>query len=194
MRSSGTDGPVYAPKERYIMPKLDIEGIRVFIQHHFDLIEIKLSESFSEFNRFDSILSGAKLNYCRGYIQGFLCGLEKLLKDYSEEKEASTKNEDDDINFSLIIVTKLEKTSGSFPSQWEAETNDGRFIYIRYRFGRFEVSIGNTKDESILGTILMRRTYTHANMKYDGCMSTERMMELTNGILCFSKCEIKNEP
>lgn len=41
----------------------------------------------------------------------------------------------------MITVTKLTKTCGACPAQWEGKTVDGAFVYVRYRYGRLTVSL-----------------------------------------------------
>ena len=41
----------------------------------------------------------------------------------------------------MMRVTKLVMTCGACPSQWEGETDDGRFVYVRYRHGCLTVSV-----------------------------------------------------
>jgi hypothetical protein len=46
-----------------------------------------------------------------------------------------------------LKVKNLKQTTTRFPSQWEGNTVDDQFIYIRYRNGWLEVSVAPTKDE-----------------------------------------------
>lgn len=41
----------------------------------------------------------------------------------------------------MITITKLEKTCAACPSQWEGETLEGDYIYIRYRWGYLSVTL-----------------------------------------------------
>lgn len=43
-----------------------------------------------------------------------------------------------------IILRSLQQTCAACPSQWEGETIDGEFLYVRYRFARLSVAIGPT--------------------------------------------------
>lgn len=41
-----------------------------------------------------------------------------------------------------LVVTKIVQTCPASPSQWEGTTEDGRPLYIRYRFGFLSISVG----------------------------------------------------
>lgn len=48
----------------------------------------------------------------------------------------------------MIKCVALRQTCGGCPSQWEGETDDGREIYIRYRWGRLSLSVWPKGDPS----------------------------------------------
>lgn len=39
----------------------------------------------------------------------------------------------------IIIIEHLTQTCGACPSQWEGELEDGRMLYIRYRWGYLSI-------------------------------------------------------
>lgn len=43
-------------------------------------------------------------------------------------------------------IVKLEQTCGACPSQWDACTDDGIGIYIRYRWGYLSAYVWETKE------------------------------------------------
>jgi hypothetical protein len=43
-----------------------------------------------------------------------------------------------------LTVVELEQTCGACPSQWEGRTDDGRYVYIRYRWGFLRLGVGYT--------------------------------------------------
>jgi hypothetical protein len=49
----------------------------------------------------------------------------------------------------LIRVRKLTQACERSPSQWEGTTDDGLFIYVRYRSGRLSIGTGVTESEAI---------------------------------------------
>jgi len=46
-------------------------------------------------------------------------------------------------------VSKLTQTCKGSPSQWEGLTDDGQFIYVRYRWGCLSIGSGKTMDEAV---------------------------------------------
>lgn len=53
-----------------------------------------------------------------------------------------------------LRVVDLEETSPSCPTQWEGVTDDGRHLYFRYRWGRWSLGVGATKDEALFANTL----------------------------------------
>ena len=52
-------------------------------------------------------------------------------------------------------VVRWERTCIAHPSQWEGELSDGRMFYGRYRHGQFSVSIAETVDSAVSGSIAL---------------------------------------
>lgn len=51
-----------------------------------------------------------------------------------------------------VRVVSWERKTLIFPGQWEGVLADGRFIYIRYRFGSLSFGIGPTEGEAVGNT------------------------------------------
>jgi len=51
----------------------------------------------------------------------------------------------------MIKITELRKTCNACPAQWEGKLDDGRAVYIRYRWGVLTIDAGDTIDEAIAG-------------------------------------------
>lgn len=49
----------------------------------------------------------------------------------------------------MIIVTSIVKTCESCPAQWEGRTQDGRWVYARYRSGTLRVGVGDTLTDAV---------------------------------------------
>jgi len=49
----------------------------------------------------------------------------------------------------MIVVEAVFQTCEACPSQWEAKTSDGRFLYIRFRWGCLTIGSGATIDEAV---------------------------------------------
>lgn len=47
------------------------------------------------------------------------------------------------------VVVELEKTCYACPSQWEGRTDDGGYVYVRYRHGGLSVGFGGTLEDAI---------------------------------------------
>ena len=76
-------------------------------------------------------------------------------------------------------VKELRRTCHSFPSQWEAKTVDGKFVYIRYRSGYLSVGVGNTLLEAVRAPRMHNYAKNGRQGPYDGDMSTAEMLEST---------------
>jgi hypothetical protein len=49
-----------------------------------------------------------------------------------------------------LTIVRAERTSAGFPSQWDAWTDDGRRLYLRYRWGQGTVELGAGGDGPLL--------------------------------------------
>ncbi len=75
-----------------------------------------------------------------------------------------------------LKLKNLKKTRDSCPSQWEGKLENGRYIYIRYRWGELGYGIGATINIAV-------RSYNFENKNnvgpsFDGSMETDRMLKL----------------
>jgi hypothetical protein len=52
----------------------------------------------------------------------------------------------------MTRITKLKMTCSACPSQWEGMTEDGRHVYVRYRWGHLSACVGPTIDAAIWPT------------------------------------------
>ena len=66
----------------------------------------------------------------------------------------------------------LEKTCEACPAQWEGQLEDGRYVYVRYRWGVLRVGMGDTKDQAIGD----RGSCTDFHDRFHGTMDTEAML------------------
>lgn len=78
------------------------------------------------------------------------------------------------------IITKLTKTCGACPSQWDAEDSDGKVYYIRYRFGHLTVAEGGPGGNTVLA-----KSHGH---RLNGSMDFEELKILTKDVFTF-ECE-----
>ena len=91
-----------------------------------------------------------------------------------------------------LKVVKLEKTCRACPAQWEGKLEDGRMIYIRYRWGRLSIRVskGAKSDirEAIRGEEILG--IEHGD-DLDGTMDFQTLVNLSAGIINYG--EIKAE-
>jgi hypothetical protein len=87
----------------------------------------------------------------------------------------------------VIKILKFSQTNLACPTQWDAWTDQGERIYIRYRFGRLLVMKVAAKFPYTKGswsTVLMDRKMT--DNPWAGSMALWRMKKLTEGVLDFT--------
>lgn len=72
-------------------------------------------------------------------------------------------------------VQTLKLTCEAYPSQWEGQLQDGRFVYIRYRYGVLRMGIGVTEDEAADNTTFGRGFIEKALDADSNMMSTMTM-------------------
>ena len=79
-----------------------------------------------------------------------------------------------------MILAELEMTCEACPSQWEGKLTDGRYVYVRYRWGVLQVGIGDTLSDAIENR---RSVWEKVNDSFHGVMDTEMMLSRTGIIL-----------
>lgn len=78
-----------------------------------------------------------------------------------------------------LVLTQLEVTCEACPSQWEGRLADGRFIYVRYRWGCLAVGIEATMEDAIRNREIVLTTGDN----FHGVMSTKEMLVHTGFVL-----------
>jgi hypothetical protein len=76
-----------------------------------------------------------------------------------------------------IDVASLTQTCPVCPSQWEGRTTDGRWVYVRYRWGRLRIGVGETLDAAIDNEIFVRKL----GDDLDGRLSYGELKAATHG-------------
>jgi hypothetical protein len=81
-----------------------------------------------------------------------------------------------------LKVVEIERTCQAFPSQWEGKTDDGRFVYVRFRWGLLRIGVGATLDLAIIDeqTTIFERQLSDAR---DGELSFEQLRAATTGVV-----------
>jgi hypothetical protein len=77
-----------------------------------------------------------------------------------------------------LLIKKCVRTCIACPSQWDAWLEDGRYVYIRYRWGRLAIRL---EDEPLYEDQI--------GDNLDGRMTDAEMMQKTASILDFSKLD-----
>ena len=78
-------------------------------------------------------------------------------------------------------VVTLTQTCGACPSQWEGTTDDGRYVYIRYRWGLLTAGIGDSIDEAVADYRLSKQ----CGDELDGAISQTAMCHHLERLLDF---------
>lgn len=75
----------------------------------------------------------------------------------------------------MLLIVKLKQTCHACPSQWEGKTDNGKDVYIRYRWGILRVDLNGSEIfcEDIAGDGL------------DGVLSTEELKTVLMGKVVF---------
>ena len=79
------------------------------------------------------------------------------------------------------MVKTLIRTCERSPSQWEAKTADGQYLYVRYRWGCLEIGMGVSMGAAIAsgGNIFEKQL----GDKLDGSMELEDLRKATSGLI-----------
>ncbi len=84
----------------------------------------------------------------------------------------------------MIRLTSLRQTTGACPSQWEGTTDDGRFVYARYRFGELTIGVGASVEDAVVpfgGDNLLLAV--EVGGEWDGAMTTDEMLRHAKDVL-----------
>jgi len=87
-----------------------------------------------------------------------------------------------------LKLVSLTQTCGACPSQWNAMTDDGRQVYIRYRWGYLSVCVGEAGDTTEYAGVRGDPFFgeQHGDL-LEGVRATEELMEV-----CGSRIEWPN--
>ena len=76
-------------------------------------------------------------------------------------------------------IKKITKTCGGYPSQWEGKLENGKMIYIRYRWGLLDVRISKKPTDDILEAVKGKSIYKkYIGGPYDGVIEDEQLFPL----------------
>ena len=77
-------------------------------------------------------------------------------------------------------VVELRHTCYAMPAQWEGRCNDGKWVYVRYRFGWLSIVVG--EGEEALREIGREVFAKHCGGSMDGDMTFEELCQHAPGI------------
>ena len=78
-------------------------------------------------------------------------------------------------------VKKYEKTCNACPAQWDIYLEDGRYIYVRYRWGTLSLTLSDSPENVFdNGEVIFCESLEGP---FDGYMSDEELQEITKDIL-----------
>ena len=87
----------------------------------------------------------------------------------------------------MLKVVELERTCPACPSQWEGKLEDGRMIYIRYRWGYLEVRVSKEPTDNVDEAVCGKEVFgTGYGGQYDGEMSELELVGLTMAVVDYS--------
>lgn len=89
-------------------------------------------------------------------------------------------------NKNMIKIQKLINTCESCPAQWEGKTDEGKMVYIRYRWGNLSVRISAEQSNDIyeaVGGIEIFNQQLNDNLH--GWLSYEELKTITADIIKF---------
>lgn len=94
-----------------------------------------------------------------------------------------------------LRVVALKKTSLACPSQWEGTLEDGRAIYVRFRWGELSVGVGNHVDGAVRNATSDDAFYADpVSGGLDGYMDFEELKAHLHGLLDFPDAlSVENE-
>jgi len=80
-----------------------------------------------------------------------------------------------------LVLKELKMTCDVCPSQWEGKTEDGKTVYILYRWGCLSAGVGATLDEAVDNAMGLHGGRPIVELEPDDCesegeMSTEDML------------------
>lgn len=91
----------------------------------------------------------------------------------------------------MLIVTEITKTCNGCPAQWEGTTQDGKYVYARYRWGFLRVSVFS--DSSMDG--YEEEIYAEAiGRPFDGEMNYGQLQAYTVGVVEWPEVENMQYP
>lgn len=77
-----------------------------------------------------------------------------------------------------VRVHELRMTCPACPAQWEGRTDDGRYVYVRYRWGWLQIGVGDTFHEAVCDEVTLCE---ELGDDMDGSLSYSELIAATRG-------------
>lgn len=91
----------------------------------------------------------------------------------------------------MVKVVEIKKTCDALPAQWEGTDEEGRPVYVRYRWGFLWIGVGK-KGEDINSAVDGQEIFgKEIGKSLDGIMSYDGLRAVTAGIIEFPPEEAK---
>jgi hypothetical protein len=76
----------------------------------------------------------------------------------------------------ILKLTELNQTCSACPSQWEGKVEDGKMIYVRYRWGNLEICISSKPTDDVMDAVMENYLlYETIGGEFDGSMTFEEL-------------------
>ena len=72
-------------------------------------------------------------------------------------------------------IVELTRTCIACPSQWDAKLDDGRWAYLRFRFGNFTMNVGDDVESAVSGECVLQFFWGEGLMA--GFMTNDELIE-----------------
>ena len=90
------------------------------------------------------------------------------------------------VEIEQLVIKRLAQTCGACPSQWEGWLDDGRAIYVRYRWGYLSICISSEPTEDIYEAVRGEEIFgERLGGGWEGVLEVEELIEATKNILKF---------
>jgi hypothetical protein len=80
-------------------------------------------------------------------------------------------------------IATIRRTCAACPAQWEGSTEDGKSVYIRFRWGVLAIGVGQTMDEAVMNHRRDPLFCARLSDDLDGSLGYEALRAATSGVV-----------
>lgn len=85
-------------------------------------------------------------------------------------------------------VVSITQTCNACPSQWEGTLDDGRMVYVRYRWGGLSIRVSNLPTKKVMEAVDGEEIfYKDIGDGLDGILEYSKLVEITEGVIDWPK-------